>query len=472
MIEQRVGWVGLIWLAAIPFAVAFGSLAAIHVMGVAITPADALVAIGGIVALAGSRSALSAEFPWLAGRDLPLILPLAALIALMGISLVWAPDRVLGMKEIAKWSEALIILLIVPRYIDRPRAAWAVVLACGGAAAAEALIGTLQATVLAADRGLRVTGTFGQPNPYAGYLNLALPFALAGAVWAFCGRTRPPGETPMKPRGSHAAGKRAYGVAIAIVPWTVPLGRASLGLAVGLAGALVLADSRGAWVGLWAAVVVMALVGWPALRRWFALSLAGLGAAGAAAFALMGAPLHAWLDAAGWRMLTDANLSRNVTDANFSALERLAHWVAALRMFLAHPLTGVGIGNYAVAYIAYAVPAWPRALGHAHNVYLNMAAELGGLGALLYLAFVAATLWSCWRAFRETTGAGHILALGTLGVAAAAAAHQCFDDLTTHNMLIQFALILALAQALPTIWPASPAPVEDHASRSPLAHRS
>ena len=48
----------------------------------------------------------------------------------------------------------------------------------------------------------------------------------------------------------------------------------------------------------------------------------------------------------------------HVTDANFSAVERAAHWLAGIRMFASHPILGVGIGNYADAYPRYHPRGW------------------------------------------------------------------------------------------------------------------
>ena len=51
------------------------------------------------------------------------------------------------------------------------------------------------------------------------------------------------------------------------------------------------------------------------------------------------------------------------------------------------PWLGVGFGNYGAAYEEYALINWPDPLGHAHNYYLNLVAEIGfiGLGAYLLL---------------------------------------------------------------------------------------
>jgi membrane protein implicated in regulation of membrane protease activity len=71
-------------------------------------------------------------------------------------------------------------------------------------------------------------------------------------------------------------------------------------------------------------------------------------------------------------------------------------------MFLAHPLLGVGAGNYDPAYARYHVPGWNLSLGHAHNYYINAAAETGGIGLAIFLFLTGAMLYAAWRAARRT----------------------------------------------------------------------
>jgi O-antigen ligase len=73
---------------------------------------------------------------------------------------------------------------------------------------------------------------------------------------------------------------------------------------------------------------------------------------------------------------------------------RLPLWLAAWQMFLCSPWTGHGIGSYALHYRNYLdwahLPPWiafdPRPTPWAHNLYLEVLAELGaqGLAALLF----------------------------------------------------------------------------------------
>lgn len=75
--------------------------------------------------------------------------------------------------------------------------------------------------------------------------------------------------------------------------------------------------------------------------------------------------------------------------------QRIYAWETANRMFLAHPLNGVGIGNYEVVSPAYWNPVeasrfsqLQRSLFQPHNEYFEAAAETGlpGLAALLGIA--------------------------------------------------------------------------------------
>jgi O-antigen ligase len=157
--------------------------------------------------------------------------------------------------------------------------------------------------------------------------------------------------------------------------------------------------------------------------------------------------------ALGQLRISDA-LNGTVTSANFSTVERLAHWIAGLRMFVTHPVLGVGAGNYDVAYAAYALPDWPDALGHAHNYYINVAAETGILGFVAFFALTAAALYLGWYVVRYTGLSGALpssqraLALGLFGAIVALAVHNLTDDLFVHAMELQFALTLGCLIAL------------------------
>ncbi|HEV2656705.1 MAG TPA: O-antigen ligase family protein, partial [Ktedonobacteraceae bacterium] len=164
------------------------------------------------------------------------------------------------------------------------------------------------------------------------------------------------------------------------------------------------------------------------------------------------------------------------TTENYANSERVAHWVAGLLMFRAHPLLGVGIGNYATAYPRYAQGIFVIPLGHAHNYYINMAAEAGIVGLIGLLAFLTAVFVSGGRVlrginkkyrqaaeklakpqpgiqlaeartirkrFRELTNE-RALATGLLAALLSVCVHNVVDDLYVHSMTILFTLLLVM----------------------------
>ena len=135
------------------------------------------------------------------------------------------------------------------------------------------------------------------------------------------------------------------------------------------------------------------------------------------------------------------------TSANFAVVERLAHWQAAAEMAAAHPWLGVGLGNYAAAYERYRLVRWPLALGHAHNFYLNLAAETGLPGLLIFVALLLAAAQQGWRTLRSASGWQRALALGILAAGAHLAAHSVVDNLFVNNVHLHVASLLGMLAA-------------------------
>jgi O-antigen ligase len=140
--------------------------------------------------------------------------------------------------------------------------------------------------------------------------------------------------------------------------------------------------------------------------------------------------------------------STEITDENFSVLERLAHWQAGLRMFDSSPWIGLGIGNYGAAYPRFALPHWYDPLGHAHNLYINFLAETGVLGALAFLAFWVSMAVFLFRQSRAQNPLLRALALGLLGTVAYLSVHNLFDNLFVQYLQLQLALLLGAVAAL------------------------
>lgn len=102
---------------------------------------------------------------------------------------------------------------------------------------------------------------------------------------------------------------------------------------------------------------------------------------------------------------------------------RLLFWSAGLEMFRAHPLLGVGANNYEVAFpsgrasFSAAHPNSPLVkmneeylAQYAHNEYLQILAELGIVGSLLFLTFCLVLAANAWRAWNSSQRP--LLALG------------------------------------------------------------
>lgn len=418
----------------LPFAVAFGSLVSISVLNVNIGPTDLLVGALSARWLMDHRHDLPRLQPqfhvgrWRAASaseraQAAMFLALAAYLVVVCLSMIVATDRVAVIKEIIKWSEVLALVALCASFLRTEWRVRVVVWATIGAASAEALLGYAQWTVGAGQAGpagesLRVFGTFAQPNPYGGFLNFGLLLALALVLFG------------------HEARER----------WL------AAGAGVLLLGAQALAGSRGALLGLLVALLVIVAVGWRR-ERLVAIIAAVCGpliAVGWFANVIPSRVQQAFLD----QLRVADVLNGPVNSANFSTVERLAHWIAGLRMFAAHPILGVGAGNYDVAYAGYALPGWPDALGHAHNYYINAAAETGILGFVAFLALTAATLYLGWYVVRHTRIAANLrssqsaIALGLFGAVVALAVHNLTDDLFVHAIELQFALTVGCLIAL------------------------
>jgi len=79
---------------------------------------------------------------------------------------------------------------------------------------------------------------------------------------------------------------------------------------------------------------------------------------------------------------------------------RLELWHAGWKMVKAHPITGVGLGNFKAEAPYYAAPGVDLN-NIAHNTYVEMAAELGVPGLMMFLAIIFFTFLSLRRSRRR-----------------------------------------------------------------------
>jgi O-antigen ligase len=173
-------------------------------------------------------------------------------------------------------------------------------------------------------------------------------------------------------------------------PWTLVRIVAALSSIV-LLVVILLTQSRGAFLGL---VVGMgpSLV-WSGLKRPGRLLLC----AGIMALVIaLAVPPTAWERLSGMSNLTSRDTIA-LADPEGSASERYELQKAGWQIFVDHPMLGVGLGAYPEANAIY-VPHLGRK--DTHNTYLNLAAEVGLPGLLLWCAFVGSVLRYAYRSRR------------------------------------------------------------------------
>ena len=357
----------------LPFAVPWGSLDYIDISALRLDSADILViffALGwlincGLPAHTKLRDREAARVPFY------LILSILALVGVMVLSMKVALNVKDSLKEISKWLEVLVIVLLGSQYLRTRSQIWIIIALVCIAAVTQAFYAYSQAyfslgpaSFIRSDV-LRVYGTFGQPNPFAGYINLPLSIALALTLLG---------------RG-----------------WLVRV-LASIAT-VALALAEYLSQSRGAEIALIAALVFIILAGIPAIRKMCRILIIPLLAFLAALLAGF-VPQSLFNPALKFLGLTGISLVEP-NNADFSTAERLAHWIAGLHMYFDHPILGVGIGNYPDAYPPYHITMFIDPLGHAHNYYINVAAEMGTIGLIVYLFFLFAIYFAGMRVLQR-----------------------------------------------------------------------
>jgi O-antigen ligase len=437
----------------LPIAVPWGSLDAVELGGIHMNSADIIV---GLLAVSWLMS--FAIRPLIAGRgtrggsldhdhvNVPryLLCAIVLLLLTMFVSMTGAFSLSSSLKEIVKWLELLIVVLVGAQYIRTRRQIWTILIISCLAAISQAIYGYLQAFLnlgpqsFVRDASLRVYGTFDQPNPYAGYINMTLAITIALTLLGRNWRTR---------------------ILAAIASLL-------------LLEAEALSQSRGGFIALTVAILFIVLLGMPRLRVLMGVGV--IGASGVVAGYLVGVVPERLLTPI-LRVLGLVHISFiKPSMQDFSTAERLAHWIAGINMFADHPFTGVGIGNYPDVYPQYYITIFINSLGHAHNYYINIAAETGLLGLVAFLLFVLAIFVAGGRAYgainkrykelkaqRAKPQAGlpvwevralskrlglltndRALAVGLLAALLSVCVHNMVDDLYVHSMTLLFALLL------------------------------
>ncbi len=454
-------------LAFQPLAVGLTSLSAIAIMLLALVTPIAALALLLVVAPLRTLIATEASYPlpldvgqialvfalgvWLLNQLIqrkplfrlktsPVYLPVIVFVVATAISGFGAVSFGAWASEWLKWVQVLLLVVVVHQVGVNGRWRW-LVFALTAAGLANALVGIYEffggsgaPHLLVNGRFFRAFGTFGQPNPFGGFMGLLAPLALASAagyglmLWRAYRQTR-----------------RLPGVLVAALLY--------YGAAGGLMSvALVMSWSRGAWLGfaaalgavlfalprkLWHSLALVAVVGVLVGTVWVS---GRLPSSITARLASATEELFAFNDVRGV----------DITPENYAVVERLAHWQAALNMARAQPWTGIGFGNYETAYPSYRLLNWKFPLGHAHNYYLNVLAEAGIIGLLAYSLLWVVVIVITWRARRHPNSVARLTAAGLLGTWVYLTVHSLTDNLYVNNLFLHIGVMLGILAILHT----------------------
>ena len=330
-------------------------------------------------------------------------------------SVVWAEDVGRSVDSLTRFALLFSLLAVVPVAIRTERHAVAVI----GALIAGALLSALYGVAKGINQGTeRLSGAGINPN----VLGLVLMSAIVLGVGLVAARRLRP--------------EARVGAALAVAACTI---------------GILLTGSRGALVGLAVAALVGVAFGGRARARLIPLLLFGA-AVGVAYISLFAA----------------SSVRDRIMDPGGSS-GRADLWRVGWRMIEDKPFSGVGLGNFREVSVDYLLQPGPITDPNAvvtkprvpHNIYVEVTAELGVIGLLLFVALLIALLRCAVVAAKrfERSGQRDLEALSRALFAAMCGllAAGAFSSQTYNKVLWT---ILALAPAMLALSRLGPRPVD------------
>jgi tetratricopeptide (TPR) repeat protein len=285
----------------------------------------------------------------------------------------------------------------------------------------------------------RANGPFVNPDHFANYLSMILPFAFVGSFGAY---KRSPLRLSSLPLFAWFVASVLIGIAIA------------------------LSLSRGAWLAAGVGIsVTIALAAW---TRSSSRTLVAQRATtrkvpliiGSMIMFLVGAM---YIIGPFGRMQVAQRLASTIL--NGSQEVRFDNWEDTTHMIAAFPIFGVGLGCWADAFPRFKRPPWsPYCFGNVENDYLQVCAEMGLVGLLLLFWFGYSVALRLYRGTNFVSPRSRGLYLGLMGSIAAATVHEAFDcGLHVPANALLFTILLAVS--LRTALTAQPVSLERESSR-------
>jgi O-antigen ligase len=262
------------------------------------------------------------------------------------------------------------------------------------------------------------TGTYINPNHFAGLLELVVPFVLSLAFYSLVrgDKRRQGGRSKEATRENGTSGFQSIFY---------------LFLAVFLMVALVFSQSKGGILAGLFSVIFMALLAQLKVRRkaWMAGMFLVL-------FALISYGLWIGLDPVLTRF-------ERMREPGYLQQEgRIVIWKDALPLVRDYPLVGTGLGTFGTAFRPYQTGEVDKYVDHAHNDYVEFASETGLLGAaLLFLPILYLLIRMITSFLDDPRRHRRAVTLGCVGSSLALLIHS----ITDFNLQIPAnALILAV----------------------------
>jgi len=213
---------------------------------------------------------------------------------------------------------------------------------------------------------MRLLGTFANATYFAAYLATLLPLGIALSA------------APRKDRSS-AKGSLALALLVLLI-----------------ATCLIYTYARAAWFGFLFVLLVQAILAafWLRGREKLRMLIPAVA---------LGLPLAAALILPGTWSLPERLKSSFTADP--SNVQRAIIWQGAFSTFKSHPILGTGPGTFLIYVPQHQSPELFRTgammASHAHNEFLEVAAETGALGLLAFLWLLVTYYWSGFKALKE-----------------------------------------------------------------------